>query len=93
MKEHLNAIILAVAILLAVTIYCLFNWNHNRFRLVKTGYKNAFNLIDTKTGEVWCLIAYEGNRYRKYKYSYPKPKFVGPLEPEKKREQKPKNTP
>jgi hypothetical protein len=68
MKEHLNAAILAVAILLAVTIYCLFAWNHNRYRLEKTGYKNAVNLIDTKTGEAWCLVAEEDGLYGKYKY-------------------------
>ena len=48
MKEHLNAIILAVAFLLAVVIYCY----SNRYQIVGGGEMAAYE-VDRITGETW----------------------------------------
>jgi hypothetical protein len=51
MKEHLNAIILAVAILLAGVIYCL----GTRYQAVGAGKGVAFQ-VNRITGSTWYLV-------------------------------------
>ena len=55
MKEHLNAIIIAVAILLAVVIYCF----GTRYRIVAAGAGEASvssgYIVDRITGETWAI--------------------------------------
>jgi hypothetical protein len=95
MKEHLNAAILAVAILLAATIYCLFPWKNGRYQIVKlkeadTPAPMAYE-VDTRTGDVWILFLKEGAKKMKYTEVFrSKFEFVSP---ENLLEQKPKEKP
>jgi hypothetical protein len=52
MKEPLNTLILAVAILLAVTIYCF----GTRYQIVGTGTHGMGLQVDRMTGETWWLL-------------------------------------
>jgi len=88
LKDHLNVIILAVAILMAMIIYCFFTWNLGRYQIVRTNEWGFANEIDTKTGEAWMLVGTrEGPKKRKYEEVLPfNPADYSPLPLEKKPE-------
>ena len=52
MKEHLNTLILAVAIILAVVIYCF----GTRYQIAGGGEMGAYE-VDRISGETWWLHA------------------------------------
>lgn len=64
---NINTLILAVAILLAAAIYCLFTWNHGRYQIVRSNDWQFAYEIDTRTGECWTLVLVTGEP-KKLKY-------------------------
>jgi hypothetical protein len=71
MKERLNAIIIAAAILLAVVIYCF--WT--RYQVLRATRLPDSGLVtveyDRMTGEAWCLVYFEEEKLPvKIKYSF-----------------------